>query len=86
MATWSGARPNKEKDEGKASLPNPFSSSSLVFCMLLFPSSHMLHHFSFQKLHPKKNQPWRAALQREPPANRTDVDKLARKLQNTTLV
>lgn len=48
----------------------------------------MLRHFCFQKLHPKKNQPWRMALQlgQAPAANQADVDKLATKLQKTTLV
>lgn len=48
----------------------------------------MLHHLSFQKLRPKKNQPWRAALQLglAPAASQTDIDKLATKLQKTTLV
>lgn len=42
-----------------------------------------------KKLHPKKNQPWRMALQlgaAPAAANQAEVDKLAAKLQKTTLV
>lgn len=41
----------------------------------------------FQKLHPKKNQPWRKALQVKlaAAANQADANKLAAKLRNTAL-
>lgn len=44
--------------------------------------------FSLQKLIPKKNQPWRRALQVRlaAAANQADTNKLAEKLQKTTLV
>lgn len=44
--------------------------------------------FPFQKLYPKKNQPWRLALQvgLAAAANQAETNKLAAKLRNTTLV
>lgn len=44
--------------------------------------------FSLQKLIPKKNQPWRRALQVRlaAAANQADADKLAEKLDKTHLV
>lgn len=44
--------------------------------------------FSLQKLIPKKNQPWRRALQVRlaAAANQADTNKLAEKLRKTNLV
>lgn len=41
----------------------------------------------FQKLHPKKNQPWRLALRAKQAAaaNQAETNKLAAKLRKTTL-
>lgn len=56
--------------------------------MHFFFLSYTVYLLSFQKLHPKKNQPWRKALQLglAPAANQAEANKLAAKLHKTTLV
>lgn len=50
---------------------------------------HLVELFwcSFQKLRPKRNQPWRLALRRKlaAAANQAEASELAAKLRNTTL-
>lgn len=87
VATWSGARPCEAKGEGKVSLPE-LPSTRLFPCLMHICLSYMVYLLSFQKLHPKKNQPWRMALQLglAPAANQAEANKLAAKLRKTTLV
>lgn len=78
MATRRGARPGQAEDQGEAS-SSPPPSLRLSLCSLT------LRLLPLQKLHPKKNQPWRLAL-RGSAANQAEADQLAAKLQETTLV
>lgn len=77
METRGGARPCEEESEGEVLLG--------TFKRKLLPPYLFL--CSFQKLCPKRNQPWRLALQRKlaAAANQAETSKLAAELRSTTL-
>lgn len=84
MEARGGARPCKEQSEGNV-LVGAFGGHffhRLCFFFFFFPPV-----CSSQKLRPKRNQPWRLALQRKlaAAANQAEASELAEKLRGTTL-